>query len=291
MTEETPMQTQALQSQPAPSPTSRLDQLFGVKKPIIAMVHVLPLPGSPGFRGRSLSSVYDAAVEEALLLEAGGVDALLLENAGDIPFLKPDLIGYETVGTMSVIGERIRRECRLPLGFNIVANAAKASLACARASGAEFIRVNQWANAYVANEGFVEGAAAEALRYRQLLDADDIAVLADVHVKHGSHAIVGDRPVSEQARDAEFFGAEILIATGNRTGDATPVGEIEQIKAGSSLPVIVGSGLTPDNVAEVMRVADGAVVGSWFKDNGRMHGGKVQQGKVESLMEKIAAFR
>ncbi len=274
-----------------PIGTSRLDQLFGVRKPIIGMVHVLPLPGSPLFRGRSLESVYDAALEEALLLEAGGVDGLLLENAGDIPFLKPDRIGFETVGAMAVIGDRIKRASKLPLGFNIVANAAKASLACARSCGAEFIRVNQWANAYVANEGFIEGAAAEALRYRQMLEADDIVVLADVHVKHGSHAIVGDRPVSEQARDVEFFGAEILIATGSRTGDATPLGEIEEIKAGSSLPVIVGSGLTPDNAAEVMKVADGAVVGSWFKDNGRMHGGKVLREKVEQLMETVGAFR
>ncbi len=277
-----------------PHPTGssrRLDQLFGVRKPIIGMVHVLPLPGSPLFRGRSLESVYDAALEEALLLEAGGVDGLLLENAGDIPFLKPDRIGFETVGAMSVIGDRIKRASKLPLGFNIVANAAKASLACARSCGAEFIRVNQWANAYIANEGFIEGAAAEALRYRQMLEADDIVVLADVHVKHGSHAIVGDRPVSEQARDVEFFGAEILIATGSRTGDATPLGEIEEIKAGSSLPVIVGSGLTPDNAREVMRVADGAVVGSWFKDNGRMHGGKVLREKVEQLMETVGAFR
>ncbi len=277
---------------PHPNGSSlRLDQLFGVRKPIIGMVHVLPLPGSPLFRGRSLESVYDAALEEARLLEEGGVDGLLLENAGDIPFLKPEQIGFETVGTMAVIGDRIKRASKLPLGFNIVANAARASLACARASGAEFIRVNQWANAYVANEGFIEGAAAEALRYRQMLAADDIVVLADVHVKHGSHAIVGDRAVSEQARDVEFFGAEILIATGSRTGDATPLGEIEEIKAGSSLPVIVGSGLTPDNAAAVMRIADGAVVGSWFKDNGRMHGGKVVRDKVERLMETVGAFR
>lgn len=286
MTEEFDMTTIA----PTAEPTA-LQRLFPVRKPIIGMVHVLPLPGSPFFRGRSLDSVYDAAVEEALRLEAGGVDGLLLENAGDIPFLKPERIGFETVGAMSVIGDRIRRECSLPLGFNIVANAARASLACARSSGAEFIRVNQWANAYVANEGFIEGASAEALRYRELLDARDIVVLADVHVKHGSHAIVADRDVSEQARDAEFFGAEILVATGSRTGDATPLGEIEQIRAGASLPVIVGSGLTPDNAAEVMQAADGAIVGSWFKDNGRMHGGEVLVSKVEQLMEAISKLR
>ena len=85
-----------------------LDTLFGVTKPIIGMIHVLPLPGSPRGRNCDLEHVYDHAVKEALDLERAGVNGLLLENAGDIPFLKPDQIGYETIGAMSVIGDRIR---------------------------------------------------------------------------------------------------------------------------------------------------------------------------------------
>src|SRR5262245_8010641 len=96
-----------------------LHGLFGVKKPIIGMIHVLPLPGSPRGRGCDLEKVYADAVAEALALEEGGVDGLLLENAGDIPFLKPEDIGFETVGAMSIIGDRIRRASKLPLGFNI----------------------------------------------------------------------------------------------------------------------------------------------------------------------------
>jgi membrane complex biogenesis BtpA family protein len=269
----------------------RLAALFPVRKPIIAMVHVLPLPGSPLYGDRTLEEVYDHAVREAKMLEDGGVDGLLLENAGDVPFLKPEHIGLETAAAMSVIGDRIRRETRLPLGFNIVANAARASLACAVASGATFVRVNQWANAYVANEGIIEGAASEALRYRKLLDARHVAILADVHVKHGSHAIVADRDIAEQARDAEFFGADVLIATGSRTGHATDVSEVEEIRAGTSLPLIVGSGLTPGNAATVLGAADGAIVGSWFKDNGRMHGGVVMREKVAELMEAVSRLR
>ena len=136
--------------------SSILERLFGTRKPIIGMVHVLPLPGSPRYIDGSLQAVYDQAVEEALILQEGGVDGILLENAGDIPFLKPEDIGYETVGGMSVIGDRVRAAIKLPFGFNIVANAAKASLACAKSSGAQFVRVNQWANAYVANEGIIE---------------------------------------------------------------------------------------------------------------------------------------
>jgi membrane complex biogenesis BtpA family protein len=267
-----------------------LDKLFGVNKPIIGMIHVLPLPGTPRGRGCDLEKVYDDAVAEALRLEEGGVDGLLLENAGDIPFLKPDDIGFETVGAMSVIGDRIRRACRLPLGFNIVANAAKASLACAKCSGAQFVRVNQWANAYVANEGFVEGAAARALRYRAQIEADEIVVFADVHVKHGSHAIVADREIAEQARDVEFFGADVMIATGSRTGDATATREVEEIRSGTSRPVLIGSGLNPTNAVELLKIADGAIVGVWFKDNGKMSG-RVEVTKVAKLMEAVAAVR
>jgi membrane complex biogenesis BtpA family protein len=270
--------------------TGVLEGLFRVRKPVIGMIHVLPLPGSPRGRNCDLAAVYDHAIAEALRLEKGGVDGLLLENAGDIPFLKPDEIGFETVAAMAVIGDRIRQATKLPLGFNIVANAAKASLACAKCSGAAFVRVNQWANAYIANEGLVEGAAAKALRYRSLVDADDVVVFADVHVKHGSHAIVADRGVSEQARDVEFFGADVMIATGSRTGHATARKEVEEIRDGTRRPVVVGSGLTPENAVELMQIADGAIVGSWFKDNGEMSG-SVEVGKVVTLMEVVARLR
>jgi membrane complex biogenesis BtpA family protein len=267
-----------------------LDTLFGVRKPIIAMIHVLPLPGSPRGRGCDLERVYERAVDEALGFEQGGVDGLLLENAGDIPFLKPDAIGFETIGAMAVIGDRIRRATRLPFGFNIVANAAGASLACARSSGASFVRVNQWANAYIANEGFIEGAAAEALRYRMRIEADDVAVFADVHVKHGSHAIVADREVAEQARDVEFFGADVLIATGSRTGDPAAIEDVEDVRAGTSRPVLIGSGLNAANAADLLRVADGAIVGSWFRSTGDMWG-PVDLANVSSLMAQVRTLR
>ncbi|MCB1495633.1 MAG: BtpA/SgcQ family protein [Bauldia sp.] len=267
-----------------------LERLFGVSKPIIGMIHVRPLPGSPRGRNADLEAAYVHAVDEAKRLEDGGIDGLLLENAGDIPFLKPEEIGFETVAAMTVIGDRIRRATKLPFGFNIVANAARASIACARMSGGSFVRVNQWANAYVANEGLVEGAAAQALRYRSLIDGNGIAVMADVHVKHGSHAIVADREVAEQARDVEFFDADILIATGSRTGHATAPGELDAVRAGSDLPVLVGSGLNAENAADLMRIADGAIVGVSFKDSGKMSG-SVNVPKVRALMDVMAAIR
>lgn len=264
--------------------------LFQVEKPIIGMVHSQPLPGSPRFKHYDLDAVYAFGVEEAQRLKKGGVDGLLLENAGDIPFSRPDDIGFETVSTMAVLARLIREATQLPLGIITVANAAIPALAIAHASGAQFVRVNQWVNAYVANEGFVEGQAGRAARYRSWIGADEVKIFADVHVKHGSHAIVADRPLAEQARDAEFFEADVLIATGYRTGDATPRNEIEQIAASVSLPVIVGSGLNVHNCAELLRVADGAIIGSSVKTDGRMSS-PVSVEKVDELMAAVKALR
>lgn len=273
-----------------PSKPNAIDQIFGVNKPIIGMVHSLPLPGSPRFKNYTLSQVYDFGVAEAMRLKEGGLDAIILENAWDIPFAKPDEIGCETVGAMAVLGWEIRRATGLPLGINILANGAMASLATAKACQAQFIRVNQWANAYVSNEGFMEGKSGKVMRYRAWLEAEEIKILADVHVKHGAHAIVADRPLAEQARDAEFFDADILIATGQRTGDATPISELKGIQEAVSLPVIIGSGLSVENCRTIMKVADGAIVGSSVKEGG-VWWGKVSIERLKALMEIVKDVR
>ena len=152
--------------------------------------------------------------------------------------------------------------------MNVLANGAMQALAVAKASGAAFVRVNQWANAYVANEGFIEGPAGAAMRYRAWLGARKVKVFADVHVKHGAHAIVADREIGEMARDAEFFDADVAIATGQRTGDAASLDELRTIAGGTSLPVLVGSGCTPDNVGDILANGDGVIVASYLKRDG-----------------------
>lgn len=267
-----------------------LEKLFTVKKPIIGMVHSLALPGSPDFKKYKLSDIYDYAVEEAMRLIEGGVDGIMIENAGDIPFVKSKYMGPETAACIAVIGERIRRETDLPMGVNIVADAAMHSIAATKAFGGQFVRVNQWANAYIANEGYVEGAAGVALRYRSKLEAEDIHVLADVHVKHGSHAIVADRPIEELARDTAFFGAASLIATGFCTGDPTKVEEVLEVKKGSDLPVLVGSGIDASNCQELLKVADGAILGVSVKIPNLMSG-KTDVAKLKEFMERVRELR
>jgi membrane complex biogenesis BtpA family protein len=245
-----------------------IEALFGRRKAVIGVIHSLPLPGSPGYDGRPMAEIVDFAVAEAERYRAGGVDGLIVENHGDIPFSKPEHLGPETAAGMAVMTDAVRRASGLAIGVNVLANGAIQALAVAKAAGASFIRVNQWANAYVANEGFVEGPAAAATRYRAWLQAREVKIFADVHVKHGAHAITGDRSIPELARDVEFFDADVAIATGQRTGDSATMEELSTIAGGTALPVAVGSGVTPDNVGDILTVADAVIVASYLKQDG-----------------------
>lgn len=270
-------------------PNALLD-IFGTPKVVIGVMHSKPLPGSPHYEGEPLEELYRFAIEEALRYKQGGVHGLIIENHGDIPFLKPDNLGVETAASMSVMTDRIRREVALPLGVNVLANGATFALAVAQAARAQFIRVNQWVNAYIANEGFIEGKAAEITRYRSFLRAKNVKVFADVHVKHGSHAIVADRTLEEQVKDAEWFDADVLIVTGQRTGDPADLNELQTIKKASSLPVLVGSGVNEENIQDILSVADGCIVASSLKKDGAWWN-PVDVGQVKALMQKVSTIQ
>lgn len=272
---------------------NKLEDIFKIKKPIIPTLHLLSLPGAPFYRGESMEELLEYTMKEVEILIACGVDGFIIENHGDIPFVKPDKFGYETVAAMSYIGTEIGKVVRkygLPMGVNCLANAAIPALAIAKAIDAKFIRINQFVNAYVANEGLIEGLAGEILRYRSSIKGEGIAIFADSHVKHGSHAIVSDRPVEEQAKDSLFFCADVLICTGNRTGDAPTEEELSKIKVDSNVPVVVGSGITPENVERIMRTADGGIVASYFKKDG-IWTNTVDRERTLRFMEQVWKIR
>lgn len=265
-------------------------EIFGKAKIVIGVIHMRPLPGSPEYGGEPIEAIYEASLQDALRYSRGGIDGLILENHGDIPFAKPEAISYETPTVMAVAAYKIRETVGLPIGINILANAAIPALAVAKAAGCAFIRVNQWANAYVANEGLIEGAAARALRYRSWISAKIVRIFADVHVKHGSHAIVADRSVSELARDVEFFGADVVIATGHRTGDPPTVEEIQAIRNGTRLPLLAGSGVNEDNVGEIFPLVDGIIIASALKEEGAWWN-PVSEARVRRFMERVRRMR
>ena len=248
--------------------SNAIRDIFGTDKVLIGMIHCPAFPGAPRYRGAEVATIYDACMRDAEALIEGGMHGLIVENHGDIPFSKPEDIGPETAAFMSVVTDRIARATGVPLGINVLANAPIPAFAIAMAAGAKFIRVNQWANAYVANEGFMEGRAAEAMRYRSLLRGEHIKVFADSHVKHGSHAIVADRPIEELTRDLAFFDADVGIAPGPRPGNAAPIAEIETIGAATHLPLLVGSGVDKDNIVEILKRTNGVIVASSLKQGG-----------------------
>lgn len=273
-----------------PQKSNALETLFQVKKPVIGVIHLQPLPGAPRYNGQPMKEVYDAAVADALTLSQGGVDGIIIENASDLPFARPENIGPETVAALTAACLAVRNAVDTPIGITCVANGAIPALAIAKAVGARWVRVNQWANAYIANEGFINGPAPEAMRYRSMIDARDVAIFADVHVKFGAHAITADRSIPEQATDAEWFDADVLIATGTRTGNPTSTAEVDEVRNGTNLPVIVGSGLSPSQVPQLFATADGAIIGQWLKHDGQWWK-PVDPRRVEELMTAVMKVR
>lgn len=247
----------------------------------IGMVHLEPLPGSPGWRG-DLSTLLAAAERDADALRDGGCDALIVENMGDLPYLK-GRVGPETVAAMTLAVERVVRR-GLPVGVQVLAGANAEALGVALAAGAGFIRAEGFAYAHVADEGIIDACAGPLLRRRRALGAP-VAVWADVQKKHAAHAITGDLSIAELAHGAVFCGADVLVVTGRATGAKTALDDVRAV-AGCGVPVVVGSGVTPDDAAALGAVADGLVVGSWLKYDGDWRS-PVDPRRVERLREAL----
>lgn len=261
-----------------------LTRLLGVSKPLVGMVHLLPLPGAPRWRG-SMDAVLERAVADAAALEQGGVDAVLVENFLDAPFFPSD-VPPETVAAMAVAVREVARAVHLPVGVNVLRNDAAAALAVAAATGARFIRVNVHTGVMLADQGTLEGRAHETLRLRERLASHQrpIAILADVLVKHAVPPAGVD--LAQTARDTWQRGlADALIVSGAGTGEPTERARVHAVKtAVPDAPVLIGSGLTPENAPALMAEADGAIVGSVLARGG-VAGAGVELERVRRLVE------
>ena len=269
-----------------------LERIFKNKKPIIGMIHLKPLPGSPLYDPQKcdFEKVLEIALNEAKILKEEGVDGLQVENIWDYPYLPGEKIGYETVACLSIAASEVRKETGLPVGINCHLNGGDASLSAAVASGAQWIRVFEWVNAYISHTGITEGIGYQLARKRSFLRSTEICFFCDVHVKHGSHYIIHDRTIEEQAFDAESEGAEVLICTGFETGIAPTPERISSFKKSTSLPVILGSGINEKNAYELLNISDGAIVGSYFKTEGNWKN-TIQRDRVAKFMEIVQKLR
>ncbi|MBI5368276.1 MAG: BtpA/SgcQ family protein [Planctomycetes bacterium] len=259
--------------------------LFGAARPILGMIHLGALPGSPGYGG-ALAPVVDAALADAETLARGGVHGLMVENFGDMPF-PPERVGPETVAAMTRVVTEIRRRADLPLGINVLRNDARAALAVAAATGAAFVRVNVHIGLMAADQGLLAGRAHRTLRYRAALGAPT-RIFADLFVKHATPLY--QRTLEEMVEELGGRGrADAVIVTGRSTGSAPEVDTLQRARrAARGAPVLVGSGLTRENAATLLPCCDGAIVGTSLNRGGAVQA-PVDAERVRALLAAASA--
>jgi uncharacterized protein len=261
---------------------------FWKQKPLIGMVHLRALPGSPGWNGESMDSILAHAIADAQALDAGGANALMIENFFDVPFAK-DQVPPHTLAAMSLAVQAIRQKTTLPLGVNVLRNDARAALALAHVCGAQFVRINVYVGAAVTDQGIIEGAARDAVLYRRELGAD-VAIWADVCVKHAAQ--LGTVSLEDSARDAVYRGrADALIVSGTATGYTTDLEDVRRVKAVvPDTPILIGSGFNADTAASLLLYADGAIVGTSLKTEGKVEL-PIEPTRVRALKAKMQEIR
>ena len=237
-----------------------IETLFSNRKPVVGVIHVGALPGTPASQF-SVDELTELAAREAARYRDGGVDAVAVENMHDVPYTRGS-VGSEIVAAMSV----------------------------AHAAGLDYIRAEGFAFAHVADEGLIESSAAELLRFRRKIGADGVRVWADVKKKHSSHAITADVSLGETAAAVEFMRAAAVVVTGGVTGEPPRVEDVREAKSRCRLPVLLGSGVTAENVAEFYDAADGFIVGSYFKEGG-LWSNTVDPSRVERMTDAVRRLR
>lgn len=240
-------------------------ECFGAPRALVGMLHLGALPGTPS-SSHSVDTLIQLTLTEARLYRDAGFTALAIENMHDRPYLKGG-VGPEITAAMTAVAREVKRETGLVLGIQVLAAANREALAIAHASGADFVRVEGFAYAHVADEGVIESCAGELLRYRRAIGAERVLIFADIKKKHSAHAITADVPIVETAKAAEFFLADGVIVTGAATGVPASPDELRDVVQATRGPVLVGSGITPENLAR-FSTAHGFIVGSSVKQDG-----------------------
>ncbi|KUO74691.1 MAG: photosystem I assembly BtpA [Clostridia bacterium BRH_c25] len=241
---------------------SRYERLFHNKKVIIGMVHLLALPGTPAFDG-DMERVYSQALYDGAALKKGGVSALMVENFGDAPY--PKKLDLEQSTALAAVARVVKQQAGLPIGIDAAFCDYEAALACAKAAGADFVRLAVFVDTVECFAGILQPCCVDALKYRKRIMAENIMIFADVQVKH-THMLLPSVSIEESAKTAVSCGADAVIVTGTHTGGETPIEAVKKVKQAVNCPVIVGSGVNPANIKEQMIIADGAIVGSSLKE-------------------------
>lgn len=258
---------------------------------LVGVIHLGAMPGDP-LGGASFDEVLEAALRDATALEAGGIRAMIVENFGSLPFAKGsagERLAPHQVALMARVADHLRR--RFPevlLAVNCLRNDALSALGIAAACGLDAVRVNVHTGAYISDQGILEGEAATSLRYRhQLGAASQVAIWADVHVKHAQP--LAPLPLEDATRDCLDRGlADAVIVTGSATGAPVDVEVLERIGAAAGqATVLIGSGLTPELAGSLAPMVHGAIVGTYLKRDGLVRN-PVDVDRVRAMVEACA---
>lgn len=239
-----------------------MSNIFNTKSPIIGMIHFMPLIGYPEYPG--FEKVLKKAKKDVQVLKGGGVDGIIVENNYDIPhkiFVEP-----ETIACMTLLVREIVKSADLPMGVNVLWNDYKASLSIAKLTGAKFIRVPVLVDNVKTNYGDIFAEPEKVFNYRKKIKAEEIFIFADIQVKHAE--MLEEKELVVSAKEAIAAGANALIVTGKWTGNAPLISDLEKVReAVGDFPVLVGSGAKKENIALLLRVASGVIVGTALKSN------------------------
>ena len=248
---------------------SSLTDLFGVDKPIIGMVHLPPLPGSPNYQGGGLAPIVEWALRDVETYQQAGVDGLIVENMWDHPYFVGEDVPAEAMTAQAVAAHEVVKAATVPTGINVIHNGGRVALSIALAAGATFIRVCILTGARLWDTGELDhGCASRLLRHRKNLQAEHIKIFADVDKKHSVPFPGLDLETHIEWTD--FYLADAFIVSGRMTGDAPSIEKVRRAKELSrNRPLLLGSGTSAENIGEFLRYADGAIVGTSVKTDGQ----------------------
>ena len=255
---------------------------------LAAMIAVLPLPGAPRYGGDD-ERIVAQALSDLEQYQAAGVDAIVLENSHDLPYIKPPLPA-EAVELVKGIAREVRRRFPCPIGIQMLEAANETALEIAHDCDLDFLRVEGYVFAHVGGAGLIEGCAGQLLRKRKALGCEDIQIFADVKKKHCSHALTGDLDITDEVKQAEFFLVDGVIVTGARTTEPPDKIELRRVKKHARVPVLIGSGLTPDNIKAYFPLADGFIVGSTFRESGQFLG-QLDRKRLDRFIRAFSSAR
>jgi membrane complex biogenesis BtpA family protein len=264
-----------------------LKKTFGHDKPIIAMIHLPPLPGSPLYdSGAGMQKIVDSCTKDIDALQTGGVDAVMFGNEGDRPYLLK--ASPSTLAAMAYAIGELKHLIKVPFGVNYLWDPV-ATVALAIASGARFAR-EIFTGIYDSDMGLWAPDAAGALRLRADGHRQDLVLMYNINAEFASP--IGDRPIAQRAKSAVFSSlADIILVSGPMTGQAAEAADLKYVKdAIPTTPVFANTGVNLDNVADILRIADGAIIGTHFKVDGNTWNA-VDRSRVVRFMDQVRKLR